>query len=355
MAHDIAKNIAYLTHGMALMFFMLASYNLFKLQKNSRLLKFLFYEFLLFLLIEIKDLIYINDALWDNDYVNHVFFSIDLIVVPVTIIFLFELITPYWVSLRKTLLIVSPSIILTLLYVFSDISSFYHILIVWSVVMGISSIIVVFFVSVQYDKIIERNFSYVENINIKWIRYTISALFVYLLVWVALQKYDNWWADAFYYLLSIYLWWTVYHYSIRHVVVKFPELYDFFKKNDKSTIISKQNQWKNKYIDKDKLDKIMKEQMIFLNPKLNVQDLANIIGTNRTYLSSYLNKELHLTFYAYINAYRIQYACSILKTNCSINFEDLAELSGFNSFSTFRRAFFVTVKMTPTQYRNQFC
>ena len=43
------------------------------------------------------------------------------------------------------------------------------------------------------------------------------------------------------------------------------------------------------------------EEQIYLNPKLTLTDLALKVGTNRTYLSNYINHELKKTFFDFIN------------------------------------------------------
>lgn len=97
----------------------------------------------------------------------------------------------------------------------------------------------------------------------------------------------------------------------------------------------------------------MEEQQLYLNPKLTIGDVANAIGTNRTYLSSYFNHQLNTTFYDYINNLRIEKASKKLLSvyPYTMNIDEIAECSGFNSTSTFRRAFLKNTGMTPLQYR----
>src|SRR3712207_8298163 len=53
-----------------------------------------------------------------------------------------------------------------------------------------------------------------------------------------------------------------------------------------------------------------------------------------------LFRSLHTTFYDYINRYRMDKAHQLLATaNESLSMNEIAESSGFNSLSTFRRAF----------------
>lgn len=102
----------------------------------------------------------------------------------------------------------------------------------------------------------------------------------------------------------------------------------------------------------NELTEAFANKQVFLNPKLNISDLALVIGTNRSYLSAYFNQNLNTTFYDYVNSWRIQYSEQLL-CETSENIETVSEQSGFNSLSSFRRYFIKAKGMTPTEYRQQ--
>jgi AraC-like DNA-binding protein/chromate transport protein ChrA len=106
---------------------------------------------------------------------------------------------------------------------------------------------------------------------------------------------------------------------------------------------------------KKQLNKVMEDGMIYRNPRLTINEVANAVGTNRTYLSAYLNSVLHTTFYDYINGYRIEYISKKLleEEAPGKTIEEIAELSGFNSTTTFRRAFQKKTGMTPMTFRRE--
>ena len=98
----------------------------------------------------------------------------------------------------------------------------------------------------------------------------------------------------------------------------------------------------------------MVKDQIWLNPHLTLADLATHIGTNRTYLSNYLNKRLNTSFYDYINHYRLEAALKHLDNpNSTLTVAEVAESCGFNSLSTFRRVFMRAKGCTFAEYRQQ--
>ncbi len=101
-----------------------------------------------------------------------------------------------------------------------------------------------------------------------------------------------------------------------------------------------------------RFEELVYEEKAFLNPKLTLNELAIRIGTNRTYLSNYINHELNKTFFDFINSLRLEHATKLLlSTNMTL--EVIAEKSGFNSLSTFRRYFMYVHKTSPSVYKRQ--
>ena len=106
-----------------------------------------------------------------------------------------------------------------------------------------------------------------------------------------------------------------------------------------------------------KIDDIVRERELFTNPALTIQDLANAVSSNRSYVSAAINHTYGVNFSAYINRFRVEEAKRVLaqKRHASDK-QAIAEaiaLSGFNSDQTFYRVFKEQTALTPVQYRHK--
>ena len=96
----------------------------------------------------------------------------------------------------------------------------------------------------------------------------------------------------------------------------------------------------------------LKNNEIYLNPDLSIQQLAQLIGTKPNYLSQVINQYYGKHFRDFINSYRVVKAKELLqKTDLII--EAIAYDTGFNSTSTFYTAFKKETGMTPKKFRKQ--
>lgn len=89
----------------------------------------------------------------------------------------------------------------------------------------------------------------------------------------------------------------------------------------------------------------------YLTPGLTIKDLADEIGTNRTYLSNYINSTYNTTFRSWITSLRLEYAKQRLIEAPEQKLSEIAETSGFVSLSTFMKIFKEKEGCTPAQWR----
>jgi AraC-like DNA-binding protein len=354
---EFAENLAHFTHGMTLMFFIIASIDLYLRKNKNSLLKFFFWVMLFWTFIELKDMVYLIDGLWDDDALGTINLSLDTWCVPVTILFMFKVLSPRWVNWKRGIIVFAPFLLLTVLYVVSANTLFFKFSLILSLVFGISAIFIVFRVSRKYDQYLKDNFSNLEHLTVGWLRTFITMLFFCLMAWGVTNWESTWFGDIFFYIFTVTVWVIFYFYSKGHTLVEVPDLLNFkaLITNEKEPPVPEQeNIHKNQngnFAFTKKLARLMEIDCLYLNPNLTIEELTNAVGTNRTYLSNYLHKELNTNFYEYVNFFRIQKACKMLLVDETEKIETIAEACGFNSISTFRRAFVKQTGKTPSEYK----
>ena len=106
-----------------------------------------------------------------------------------------------------------------------------------------------------------------------------------------------------------------------------------------------------------KIANAIREQKLYADPRLTIQDLASAVNSNRTYVSNCINRRTGLSFSQYVARYRVENAQSILcdpsyKTDREA-FEAAMVLSGFSSDQNFYRLFKDLTGKTPMRYRRE--
>ena len=91
----------------------------------------------------------------------------------------------------------------------------------------------------------------------------------------------------------------------------------------------------------------------YRTPGITIEHVARDMGTNRSYLSRYLNELCHVNFYEWVAQLRIEEAQSLMSTHPSMLIEQIATRVGFTSASTFSSTFKKIVGITPNKWRNQ--
>ncbi len=106
----------------------------------------------------------------------------------------------------------------------------------------------------------------------------------------------------------------------------------------------------SKFMDFDDVFKKLEEEKFYLDTEVNIDWISSKLGTNRHYVSDYLNRVKHVSFYEYVNSLRLIYAERLLKEGKE-KLADIAFICGFNSDHTFRRLFKEKYGCTPLQYQ----
>ena len=89
----------------------------------------------------------------------------------------------------------------------------------------------------------------------------------------------------------------------------------------------------------------------FVQSGLTIKELSDMLHTNRTYLSEYINTTYGTSFRDWITCLRINYAKRLLTQNPKLTVADISERSGFLSPSHFIRLFKEKTGQTPVRWR----
>lgn len=105
----------------------------------------------------------------------------------------------------------------------------------------------------------------------------------------------------------------------------------------------------------ENFSKLMLNQKLYLQDKCTLDCVAELLKTNKTYLSKAINSVYKQSYSYIINSYRINEAIKML---CStqydyLSMEGIASAVGFSSKSTFYRIFKEITGLTPNEYKFQ--
>lgn len=82
---------------------------------------------------------------------------------------------------------------------------------------------------------------------------------------------------------------------------------------------------------------LVENDKIYLQPDLKLDDVAQMMHTNRTYIYQAVNQQMGISFNEFINRYRIAHAKRLMASDPTLSMNDVALLSGFASLSSFYR------------------
>lgn len=201
----------------------------------------------------------------------------------------------------------------------------------------------------------ETNGSKNKRINqLYWLKFFFVSVFalqfydVYFFIMAHTVPYDSSYKNIRLLITAII------NYSIAFAAIKYPEyLFPHFKNDSdkyKSSKLSEEDLEKIK----SGLEELMTEEKLYLNTELKLQDIAEKLSVSQHNISQTLSLKFGLNYYDYLNEFRINEAKKILSSGDAEKFTllHIAHECGFNSKSSFNRAFKKNTGFTPSEFIN---
>ena len=347
---------AHFIRGAITLFFVFWCIKLYTYRHRNRMMRLLFYTTIFLVFGYIKDSVFLfaqwKNSFWLDDFVN----TVDLLYIPLVSAFFIEATNPGYPTRRQLAALLSmQALFIPLFLIFPDEIVVFCAFSV-ALVMAVATMYLVVVFSVRYRQYIKLNYSYKENIDVAWVVVSSVAFFLSLFVYNLAFANTTWLSEALYNIFSMALWTFLFLFSRRHRVVRIlkpVENEDEQATEEIEEPKSDDDVVSHNYILAVRLEQKMSQDKLYLNPKLTTTDVATAIGTNKTYLSDYLNNTLNTSFFDYINTFRINEACRIIEMMPERGRKSMsvvAQKSGFNSLSSFHRYFVKLKGISPKSY-----
>lgn len=351
----------------------------------------------------VKDLIFIGNTYYSSRLEEQYASSIDLLTLPMYAIVLVEACRPLWMNWSRAFCFYIPFVVLMVTFWVHPVPLAYYAMHVVALFCAACIALWALRELPRFERALKEEYSYAEYINLHWLRGVILLFFCLLMLWV----YDSMSSGARYdniFLFNSLVMWIAACFCFYRQSVVINAVKSYF------VAPSEDNAETNLSAAENDLDKAMahleaaeydqnaphahtqpesvaetvaepqpvaeqpvepepeelklqqeaafaermyllfEKEHVYLNPRLRLSELAMLLGTNRTYLSQYFNQNCESTFYDFVNDYRIHHA-KLLLHSTDDTLETIAMNSGFNSLSTFRRAFVQREGMSPIEFR----
>jgi AraC-like DNA-binding protein len=193
-----------------------------------------------------------------------------------------------------------------------------------------------------------------DNETIIIVRNTSVHFFMILVIFLGTKLYFGMRSDIGGYLIATYIsfmiYWTSYLILDRSDFFNKPRSFLPFPviKYQKSSLSDE-----TKEIIIGKITREMKERKYFINNLASLAGLSKQINESPHHVSQVINERLNKNFFELLAIYRVEYAKELILKDKEgkLTVEELTELVGYNSKSSFNTAFKKYTKKTPSEYR----
>lgn len=230
----------------------------------------------------------------------------------------------------------------------------------------------------RYLQQIEESFSFVDGINLEWVSHAILLSILYGAIALLSMINTEPWTDHLHNICSLFFVFYLFIHALNEPYI----CYSTFYTNPQPQVVTSQqktavetpcpNSSQDETISpifppqpehylkilgtkkdklRDELTRLFEQKKVFTRSTLTIHEVADMMNTNRTYISNIINNEFGLSFYQFVNKYRIQEATILFLEHPEMPVQEVASLVGFNSISSFITAFKINQGITPKQWK----
>ncbi len=298
-----------------------------------------------------------------SEFLNLLLVLFDYVIVGGYMMFIVSLVFPNRYKIRQLLLLEVPYLIAMLVFAFSQSPLVLAVVQIYTLAVSLALLVYLVRSIRKHTRMLLDNVGDLKYFDLRWSSILIVLYFVFQLLWaIESVSQQSWFSepsagrnllfDTIYCFICIGIVLYVMHKLINQQVFTFSPTDECENEPQEPATTTPQPNASKPLIGCD-IDKVMSEKRYYQDNTLTLQKLAQHLGTNRQYLSNYINQEKHETFYDYINDFRLMEAKSLLDGKEAENqhsLEEISMMSGFNSYTTFLRSFKKKFGQTPSQY-----
>lgn len=299
------------------------------------------------------------------EYINTLLLLYDYLVIGCFMIFAITLVHPNRYKIKQLLLIELPYLTAFILYATTPVPAIYPAVQIYTIATSTLLAIWLLLSIKKHNRMLTGNStggSTFEYLNLRWIATLVVLMYAVQLIWaIESLSQKDWFTssnyernlvfDTIWCLITIIYIYIIYKRIIQQQVTSFQTQEKTEQENTER--LSQSSDLYYKILTNTDIDKNIRENKYYLDEILTLQKLATLLGTNRQYLSNYINREKQKTFYEYINEFRLEEAKSLLDgydVKHPYSMEEISSLAGFNSYSTFLRSFVKKYGISPSKY-----
>lgn len=299
------------------------------------------------------------------EYINTLLLLYDYLVIGCFMIFAITLVHPNRYKTKQLLLIELPYLTAFILYATTPIPAIYPAVQIYTIATSTILAIWLLLSIKKHNRMLTGNstgWSTFEYPNLRWSATLVVLMYAVQLIWaIESLSQKDWFTssnyernlvfDTIWCLITIIYIYIIYKRIIQQQVTSFQTQEKSEQENTER--LSQSSDLYYKILTNTDIDKNIRENKYYLDEILTLQKLATLLGTNRQYLSNYINREKQKTFYEYINEFRLEEAKSLLDgydVKHPYSMEEISSLAGFKSYSTFLRSFVKKYGISPSKY-----